>query len=390
MSLGVGSRSFTVIPQGQIETYITARPEEKKQLIDDVAGLAKYKTRRAETERKILLIKDNLEKTKYIQSEVEQQKDLLQEQAKKADEYTNLVNQFKNLEALFYKKRYKDLSSKLISAENEKNLFQETLNEVEQEKKEIKNSIETITVSQVKLKKDLDSLNNHLLDNKQEELKLISNNQTLEIETNLLIEELERSKSNSYELKEEASSLETEVKDIKENYDSDDLDMSIKNQLELEAIKKKCLLSKKEETDKLKASKDDLQSINKKYVELNAEIKATESRMVLLENIESTYGWLPEGIRNFVQNLKGKDIDGILSDYIRPKDGYEKAVESALGEKLKWILISDHGDTVATIKEFKENCTGKGTFISLENTRVAGASTNVNCKTIQKYIFRRI
>jgi chromosome segregation protein len=94
MSFGVGSRSFTVIPQGQIETYITARPEEKKQLIDDVAGLAKYKTRRAETERKILLIKDNLEKTKYVQSEIEQQKDLLQEQAKKADEYTNLVNQF--------------------------------------------------------------------------------------------------------------------------------------------------------------------------------------------------------------------------------------------------------------------------------------------------------
>ena len=386
MSFGVGSRSFTVIPQGQIETYITARPEEKRQLIDDVAGLAKYKTRRAETERKILLIKDNLEKTKYVQSEIEQQKDLLQEQAKKADEYTNLVNQFKNLETLFYKKRYKDLSSKLISAQNEKSLFQETLDEVKREKKEIKNDIETSTVSQVKLKKDLDNLNSNLLDNKQEELKLISNNKTLEIETNLLIEELERSKSNNYELKEELSSLEIEIKDIKENYDSNDLDMSIKNQLELEAIKKKCLSNKKEETDKLEVIRDNLQTINKKYLELNAEIKATESRMMLLENIESTYGWLPEGIRNFVQNLKGKDVDGILSDYIRPKDGYEKAVESALGEKLKWILISDHGDTIATIKEFKENCTGKGTFISLDNRKVAGASTNLNCKTIMDCI----
>ena len=81
----------------------------------------------------------------------------MQEQAKKADEYTNLVNQFKNLETLFYKKRYKDLSSKLISAQNEKSLFQETLDEVKREKKEIKNDIETSTVSQVKLKKDLDN-----------------------------------------------------------------------------------------------------------------------------------------------------------------------------------------------------------------------------------------
>ena len=87
MSFGAGSKGFTMIPQGRIDSYITAKPEEKKELIDEAAGLTKYKIRRAETERKILLIKDNLEKTKYVQLEVEQQKDLLQEQAGKAEEY---------------------------------------------------------------------------------------------------------------------------------------------------------------------------------------------------------------------------------------------------------------------------------------------------------------
>ena len=126
LSFGAGSKSFTMIPQGQIETYITSKPEEKRQLIDEAAGLAKYKVRRAETERKILLIKDNVEKTRYVQSEVKEQKEVLAEQASKAEEYSDLVQEYKNLEAIFYKSRYKDLNGKLTLAQADKDLFQKS------------------------------------------------------------------------------------------------------------------------------------------------------------------------------------------------------------------------------------------------------------------------
>jgi len=395
MSFGAGSKGFTMIPQGQIDSYITAKPEEKKELIDEAAGLTKYKIRRAETERKILLIKDNLEKTKYVQLEVEQQKDLLQEQAGKAEEYTHLINQFKSLETLFYKKRFMDLDSKLVAAKNKKDSFQEALNEIERERKEVKKHIDNILVDQVTLKDNLDNLNNDLLCNKEEELEFISQNKTLKAEKQLFVDELHRSKLIKNEFKDELSTSLVDFGNLEKKYGSNNskieelksqLKEIDKNRLNLEQIKKNCLASKEKEKNKLKEIQDNLQLVNRNYLDLNAEIKVTESRVKLLESIESTYGWLPEGIRGFVQNLKGKDINGILSDYIKPKSGYKKAVESALGEKLKWVLINDNVNPITTINEFKKTCTGKGTFISTDYPRIAGASADLDYKQIMECV----
>ena len=375
-----------MIPQGQIETYITSKPEEKRQLIDEAAGLAKYKVRRAETERKILLIKDNVEKTRYVQSEVKEQKDILSEQATKAKEYSSLVDEYKNLETFFYKSRYKDLHSKLISAKNEKDLFQKTFDEIENKKNNLKDRIKQIILSKNKSNEKLDQFNDSLLKNKEVELKSISSSETMTLEINLLVDELERCKIEKNELNSEINLLSEEIRELEKTYDSNNNEMSLKNQLELEDIKRKCIISKQEETDKLNKIQEDLQRTNKKYLELNTEIKVTESRMKFLENIESSYGWLPEGIRSFIQNLKGKDVDGILSDYIKPKDGYKQAIESALGEKLKWILINDDRDAVSTIEQFKKDCNGKGTFISLAHTKIAGANTNLDYEQIMDCI----
>ena len=111
---------------------------------------------------------------------------------------------------------------------------------------------------------------------------------------------------------------------------------------------------------------------------INSDIESTKSRVKVLENIEATYGWLPEGIRNFVHQLKGKSVDGTVSDFIKSRTGYEKAIESALGEKLKWILINDKKNTIDTIEKFKSTCTGRGTFIPINNRIQAGGSLDIN------------
>ena len=86
---------------------------------------------------------------------------------------------------------------------------------------------------------------------------------------------------------------------------------------------------------------------------------------------------VPEGIREFVNKLKGSNIEGILSDYIKPINGYEKAVESALGEKLKWILIDNSENTISAIEKFKQNSNGRGTFIPLDMRTHSGGSASL-------------
>ena len=111
-------------------------------------------------------------------------------------------------------------------------------------------------------------------------------------------------------------------------YDMDNLNEEISN---LENIKNKCFTNKESEISKLELIQKNLNDINQDYLEINSNIEATKSRVQVLENIESNYGWLPEGIREFVNKLKGTNIEGILSDYIKPKPGFEKSYRGCFG-----------------------------------------------------------
>ena len=98
----------------------------------------------------------------------------------------------------------------------------------------------------------------------------------------------------------------------------------------ISTIRDKCEVNKKDEIENLKNIQKNLEEINTKHIKINSEIEATKSKVEVLENIELNYEWLPEGIREFVNKLKGKNIEGILSDFIKPMPGFEKAVESFL------------------------------------------------------------
>ena len=458
MSAGAGSRTFTIIPQGQIDTYITSKPEEKKNLIDEAAGLAIYKSKRAETERKILLVEDNLERTRDIQLEIKKQKDSLEEQAKEADRYSQLVDKFKSLEKLFYKSRFRELNLKLSESIQKRNQYNQETSDIEKERDDIKSEIFKNGKKQEDVGKNIENDNALLLNIKEERITSGSQVNVFQKENILLIEELSRAKEAKGELREEVDKLiletqaldktyetlekrlldvneevsfssldenktlgitqdeakarlldaverysslktsysiiENELKDLAEkqrdyegeSYKVEESISAIKkemeeikqNSLRLESIRDNCENNKKEEEDKLLNSNGKLREINDKYAKINSDIEATKSRVKVLENIEATYGWLPEGIRNFVHQLKGKSVDGTVSDFIKSKPGYEKAIESALGEKLKWILINDKENTISTIQKFKETCTGRGTFISLDNRRVAGGSLEID------------
>ncbi|MBT6795852.1 chromosome segregation protein SMC [bacterium] len=458
MSAGAGSRSFTIIPQGQIDSYITSKPEEKKNLIDEAAGLAIYKSKRAETERKILLVQDNLERTRDIQLEIRKQKDSLEEQARKANEYSELVDKFKSLEKLFYKSRYRDLSTKLSKCIDEKNEFSNITSLIEQERNTLKSTINKSNDDYSNIMHSIDELNLSLLRAKEDKMNTSSQVNILQKENILLVEELVRAKDSKRDLRLEVDELILEIQDIDKSYEtlenklidaneqvsfstkespgnlgitqdeaktrlldaverysslktshsiienelnelsikqadyeveSDKLEGSIlaikkemseirDNSLRLQSIRDNCEGNKKEETERLLKSNGELKEINEKYSQINSDIESTKSRVKVLENIEATYGWLPEGIRNFVHQLKGKSVDGTVSDFIKSKTGYEKAIESALGEKLKWILINDKKNTIDTIEKFKSTCTGRGTFIPINNRIQAGGSLDIN------------
>ncbi|MFM8333658.1 MAG: chromosome segregation protein SMC [Candidatus Methylumidiphilus sp.] len=90
LGTGLGARSYAIIEQGTISRLIEAKPDELRAVIEEAAGISKYKERRNETEIRMRHTQENLERLNDVREEVAKQIANLQRQAKKAEKYTAL------------------------------------------------------------------------------------------------------------------------------------------------------------------------------------------------------------------------------------------------------------------------------------------------------------
>jgi chromosome segregation protein len=90
LGTGLGARGYAIIEQGSIARLIEAKPDELRAVIEEAAGVSKYKERRAETETRMKHTQENLERLDDVREELARQLANLQRQAKKAEKYVAL------------------------------------------------------------------------------------------------------------------------------------------------------------------------------------------------------------------------------------------------------------------------------------------------------------
>ena len=96
---GIGKEGYSIIGQGQIDKILSGRPEERRELFDEAAGIVKFKRRKAVAQKKLEDEKQNLVRISDILSELEKQVGPLSRQAETAREYLRLREELKRLEA---------------------------------------------------------------------------------------------------------------------------------------------------------------------------------------------------------------------------------------------------------------------------------------------------
>ncbi len=130
---GSGARSYSVIGQGRIDQLITAKPEDKRVFVEEVAGIRKYKIRRRETETRIRSAKENLSRVQDMTNEVKRQMDNLDAQAKQAQKFRELSKRTSELELKILRIKLRNLeNSKKIILED-KLVVDESASEAEKE-----------------------------------------------------------------------------------------------------------------------------------------------------------------------------------------------------------------------------------------------------------------
>ena len=90
LDTGVGKNAYSVMEQGRIDLLLAAKPEERRQVFEEAAGIARYGTRGAEAERKLLHTRRNMSQIEAISAEIKRSRDVLADQVERANQYRSL------------------------------------------------------------------------------------------------------------------------------------------------------------------------------------------------------------------------------------------------------------------------------------------------------------
>ncbi|MCE9537447.1 MAG: AAA family ATPase, partial [Nitrospirae bacterium] len=114
-----GTKGHTVIAQGQIDQILNASPQDRRELIEETAGIVRYKKQKAEALRKLDATQQNLLRVRDIIAEVKKQLNSLERQARQARSYQTLHQEAKSLEIQLLTNEYRVLRTTIAEVEEE-------------------------------------------------------------------------------------------------------------------------------------------------------------------------------------------------------------------------------------------------------------------------------
>jgi chromosome segregation protein len=115
MDTGLGAKAYAIIEQGKIGMILSSRPADRRQLIEEAAGITKYKARRRAAELKLEAATLNLTRLEDIIFELEKQFGSLKRQSAKARRYKRLRDELRHWEKLLFAGRYQEAAQKIES-----------------------------------------------------------------------------------------------------------------------------------------------------------------------------------------------------------------------------------------------------------------------------------
>lgn len=424
LDTGIGKEGYSIIGQGQIEKIISGRPEDRRELFDEAAGITKFKKRKAESIKNLEEESANLARVNDIMSELEGRIGPLARQAEAAKLYLSYRDDLKKYEIINFTNEYDHLADAKAKAESDKALAENNLNEANTRYEGIKEEygkLETLLNEKSKLldetsniisenqvarekadgglklvKEQINSINKNSETNaerlKQVQLKL-DNSTKEEAEVNLKLNELTTKEDN----------FAKEESELKEKLESK---LGLKFNLEKEREYK---LSEKAGKDKERAEAAGRIELYKANLEQN-KIKKLEINQKILRNkgsndaLKIEFDNISEKINEFTEKIsKLEAVETDAKERIEKLTGDRSKKEKEVSDKQRVILgakatlgslmnmaekYDGYGNAVKRIMEHKKEETGiigvvadiikvKPKYETAVETAIGGAIQNV-------------
>lgn len=341
---GIGKEGYSIIGQGQIEKILSGKPEERRELFDEAAGIVKFKRRKATAQKKLEDEKQNLVRVNDILSELTKQLGPLERQAETARIYLKKKEQLKSLDVNMFLLDMDQIKQQLAGAEEKYSAAQEQLAATRQEYEGTKEKYD-------ELEDKLEALAGRIEDEKERANKNELLKQQLEGQINVLTEQINTAEQNKVRLAARAGSIK---KDLEEKEAQKEASMEEARGLkaELEKARAEEAVSMEEGdalTVEIDSLKEQIESAKSGIISLMNQRSAAKVRMqrydTMLEQIQIRKAELSQKILRLrseetdqeesLQDLKREydEVTAEIDSLCDRNDGYETEL-SDLQEKL--------------------------------------------------------
>ena len=225
LGTGLGPRSYAIIEQGMISQLVSAKPDEMRGYIEEVAGISRYLERKKETESRIKRTRENLSRLEDLREEISRLLHKLQRQAKAAEKYSQLRKDENKAKQFLLASKWLDIS-KIVKAKEKEVKDQELkVEEINSAKNTSDSEVIELRAQQIELQSEMDKVQQEFY-SFGADISRVEQELTLKKERVREIEE--KLNTNSIQIdsrKEELQALNKSKEHVKSNIDSIDSEL---------------------------------------------------------------------------------------------------------------------------------------------------------------------
>ena len=346
MDTGLGKDSLSIITQGNISSFADAKPEDRRSLFEEAAGVAKYKKRKKVSLSKLEQTKENLDRLQDILDELERQIGPLEKQAKKAEKYISLRDKLSKIEI-----------SVLVEDIDQ---YNDKINQINKELFDIQAMHTSENAELLKQENRLESIRKEMY--------------ALDKQINELQGKYTKAMEENYQL--ERRKIE---QDEKRKYMLQVADKQAR-QKELQAMLEEARFEYQDRHQRLMQTQQDLNNRRNIVNDLKTKISKAryesdqanniltqlQNRRQVLENMMKQPFAHQQGVRSVMQaknSLSG--VYGVVSELLIAHTDKALAVNAALGGSIYQIITKNEADARNAISFLKRNRSGRATFLPL-------------------------
>lgn len=347
MDTGLGSDGYSMVGQGKIDSIISAKNEDRRELFEEAAGISRFRHKRTDAERRLSQAQENLVRLLDILGELENRVGPLKVQSEKASKFLELSGEKKTLEIGVWLNKINKFTNELREQEHKIDAANESYEICENDLKKIEDEIEEVLAGVAKINTEIEEIRQGGAQFEEEALRKDGEISVIEATVNHNNETIERLKNEISLADEGNSSIDSQIAE-KEQFIADSNKISEEKRAELEELSKKVqnLVSSNEEFSKASVE------LNQKITSLtlkqsDCRVKSSQAQSSI-DEINSRFAVVDDNIAELDNEIAAeqsrKDENDKNFEFL--KERISESENSLSGYRLKLKSKTDKADAL--------------------------------------------